>query len=202
MTLADLRSQMEAKVQSEYLERYRGIWTDAEIKRTASIVTVGAIKYGMLKVDNNTAVNFDINEWLRLDGDTGPYLQYVYARCRNILEKQANPATPPDPEASQAAVKEFLATGHQLVETIEQELLLALTRYFDALRQSAELLRPTFVATYLFELARTFNRFYEQCSIKESSGALRLSRLELVAATASVMAHGLDVLGIEAPERM
>jgi arginyl-tRNA synthetase len=87
-------------------------------------------------------------------------------------------------------------------EIAAQELMVHLSRYFDALKQAAELLRPAFVATYLFELAKMFNRFYEQCSIKDSEGDVRESRLALVRATARVMEHGLSVLGIEAPRRM
>lgn len=193
MKLSELRCLMEEKVKRDYLERYRGQWSEADIENTASVVTVGALKYGMLKVDNNTQVNFDLDEWLRLDGDTGPYLQYVHARCLNILEKQGA-------EGFDTQVPG--ETDLVYSETIEHQLVVNLNRYFDALRQGAELLRPTFVASYLFDLAKTFNRFYEQCSIKESSGAVRRSRLALVAATARVMEHGLGVLGIEAPSRM
>ncbi len=193
MKLAHLREMMEAKVKTDYLERYRNNWTDAEIDETAAMVAVGAIKYGMLKVDNSTQVNFDLDEWLRLDGDTGPYLQYVHARCLNILEKQA----------SQGAAAGASAPAHFVAQEIAaQELMVHLSRYFDALKQAAELLRPAFVATYLFELAKMFNRFYEQCSIKDSEGDVRESRLALVRATARVMEHGLSVLGIEAPRRM
>lgn len=192
MKLAHLRQMMESKVKTDYLERYRNNWSDAEIHETAAMVAVGAIKYGMLKVDNSTQVNFDLDEWLRLDGDTGPYLQYVHARCLNILEKQSSGV-----HEDFSSLQCFVAA-----ETAAQELLVHLTRYFDALKQAAELLRPTFVATYLFELAKAFNRFYEQCSIKDSEGEVRQSRLALVLATARVMEHGLGVLGIEAPRRM
>jgi arginyl-tRNA synthetase len=193
MKLFELKRLMEEKVTKDYLERYRSQWNDDDIQKTASLVTVGAIKYGMLKVDNNTQVHFDIAEWLRLDGDTGPYLQYVHARCLNILDKQAGTR-----EVSQGTH----SLAFDLTEDIEKDLLVRLARYFDALRQGAELLRPTFVAAYLFDLAKTFNRFYEQCSIKESAGDVRATRLALVAATAKVMERGLGVLGIPAPDRM
>jgi arginyl-tRNA synthetase len=70
LKLMDLKRDMESKVTADYLERYRGQWSDEDIRRTAEIVTIGALKYGMLKVDNNTQINFVRDEWLRLDTST------------------------------------------------------------------------------------------------------------------------------------
>lgn len=198
--LADLREQMEEKVKTTYLNRYHNAWTPEEINLTAEMVTRGALKYGMLKVDNNTPVNFDLNEWLRLDGDTGPYLQYVHARCLNILAKQEGAsAGNQDPKLPNGTESSNQTTYS---ESTERELLIQLIRYFDALKSAAEQLRPAFLSTYLYDLAKAFNRFYEACSIKESTGKVRSSRLELVRATAQVMEAGLGLLGMDAPQRM
>ena len=80
----DLIRNMEQSIREKYLEKYRGDWSDKEILDTAQMV--GAIKYGMLRVDNNRKIIFDMEEWLRLDGETGPYLQYVHARIHSLLE--------------------------------------------------------------------------------------------------------------------
>lgn len=185
--LNDVRSAMEAKVTSDYLERYRGIWADEQVKETAEHVTVGALKFGMLKVDNTTPVTFLLDEWLKLDGDTGPYLQYVHARCCTILDKQGLPEP-----ASQMVFS----------ETIEKVLIAQIARFNDYCLLSATQMRPSFIANFLIELARNFNRFYEACPIKSATGDLRNSRLLVVQATARVMAQGLALLGIPAPERM
>jgi arginyl-tRNA synthetase len=200
--LGDLKNQMEEKVKTTYLERYRNHWSAEEINLTAEKVTRGALKYGMLKVDNNTPVNFDLNEWLRLDGDTGPYLQYVHARCLNVLAKQTTELD--NLNATDAAFNTTANQGaHPLyAEPTERELLIHLIRYFEAVRNASEQLRPAILSTYLYDLAKNFNRFYEACSIKESTGPVRAARLDLVRSTARVMEAGLTLLGIDAPERM
>lgn len=199
--LADLRGQMEEKVKTTYLDRYWNDWTPEEINQTAEMVTRGALKYGMLKVDNNTPVNFDLNEWLRLDGDTGPYLQYVHARCLNILAKQDN-NTGSGAETSEEPNETTSPDQRVFGESTERELLIQIIRYFDALKSASDQLRPAFLSTYLYDLAKAFNRFYEACSIKESTGQVRAARLQLVRATARVMEAGLGLLGVDAPQRM
>lgn len=187
MKLHALRHAMEEKVTADYLERYRGEWSDEDIRKTAEIVTIGALKYGMLRVDNNTAITFMLSEWLRLDGDTGPYLQYVHARCKNILEKQGTP------EKSWNYVTEH---------AVENELVFMLSRFNATALQASTQLRPSIVSGYLFDLAKQFNRFYEQCPIRTSTGDLRNTRLAIVEATASTIREGLKLLGIPAPDRM
>lgn len=187
LRLLELRSAMENKVTQDYLERYRGNWTDAEIKETAKQVTIGALKYGMLRVDNSTQVTFVLEEWLKLDGDTGPYLQYMHARCCNILEKQGRPES---------------ASKIHLEADEERALLFHLTRFNEFAHQSAAQQRPSVISGYLFDLAKTFNRFYEACPIRSAEGDLRNSRLKLVEASARIMKEGLALLGIPAPSRM
>lgn len=187
LRLLELRSAMENKVTTDYLERYRGTWSDAEIAETAKMVTIGALKYGMLRVDNSTQVTFVLEEWLKLDGDTGPYLQYMHARCCNILEKQGQPQK----------------TGTFTIEADEERaLLFHLTRFNEFAHQSAQQQRPSVVAGYLYDLAKAFNRFYEACPIRTSEGDLRNSRLSLVQSSARIMKEGLALLGIPAPSRM
>jgi arginyl-tRNA synthetase len=187
LRLLELRTAMEQKVTQDYLERYRGNWSDSEIAETAKQVTIGALKYGMLRVDNSTQVTFVLEEWLKLDGDTGPYLQYMHARCCNILEKQGRPAE---------------VAGIVLDADEERILLFHLTRFNEFARQSAQQQRPSVISGYLFDLAKTFNRFYEACSIRTAEGDLRNSRLKLVEASARIMKEGLALLGIPAPSRM
>ena len=82
-----LLTSMERAIKDQYLNQYLGDWDQKEIDETARMVANGAIKYGMVRVDNNRKIVFDMKEWLKLDGETGPYLQYVYARIQSLLQK-------------------------------------------------------------------------------------------------------------------
>lgn len=187
MPLDTLRSTMENKVIAAYLENYRGDWPEEEIQQTAQSVALGALKYGFLRVDGNNVIRFVLNDWLKLDGDTGPYLQYVHARCASINKKLGR-------AGAQFETK--------LETAIESELLFFLGRFPNFALQSANTYRPSVVAGYLFDLCKLFNRFYTDCPIKTSEGAQRDTRLALVEATEKVLKQGLALLGIPAPDRM
>lgn len=185
--LNHLREQLEGKVKKDYLERYRGDWTDTQIEETARMVALGALKYGYLRVDGGTIVKFVLDDWLKLEGDTGPYLQYVHARCCSVIEKVGSP--------------DFLQPF--VFETeVERELLYFLGRFNHFALQAAREYRPSVVAGYLFDLCKQFNRFYKDCPVKTAEPPVRNSRLMLVQATALILHEGLGVLGIPAPERM
>src|SRR5262249_1826275 len=133
--LSQLRHTMERKVIDDYLENYRGDWTDEEISKTAKIIALGALKYGFLKVDSNVIIKFVMEEWLKLEGDTGPYLQYVHARCKSVLAKVGRPAQ----------------RTEVLLETpFEQELLVKLGTYNATALAAAEQNRPSVIAAYIF----------------------------------------------------
>ncbi len=187
LQLSDLKEKMEIKVTNEYLERYRGQWSDAEIELTAKNITIGALKYGMLRVDNNTQINFSLEEWLKLDGETGPYLQYVHARCSSILNKVGSP-------------KDNITFN--VTERNEEELIFLLSRFNDFAQQAAIQNRPSLTANYLYDLAKCFNRFYENCPIKNTEKSVKETRLSLVNCTKIIIFEGLKLLGIPSPSKM
>lgn len=185
--LSELRATMENKVIKDYLESYRGEWADADIDETAKIIALGALKYGFLKVDSNVIIKFVMDEWLKLEGETGPYLQYVHARCCSILEKVGKPTQ----------------YANVVLETdFEKELVVKLGEFNGVALQAANQYRPSAVSAFLFDLCRLFNRFYKECPIKTTEGAQKDTRLALVELTASVLRNGLALLGIKAPSRM
>ena len=186
--LAPLRADLEKTVRENYLARYEGEWSPEAIHNTARDVAIGALKYGLLKVDNNTQITFIRSEWLRLDGETGPYLQYVHARCCQILEKQKSVAV--------------ANSGVKISEQAEKELVLGLGRLPILIAKAATENRPHIVAGALFDLAKSFNRFYESCSIKDAEGEVRITRIKLVKGTAQAIRQGLTLLGIPALEKM
>ncbi|MDO5682172.1 MAG: arginine--tRNA ligase [Propionibacteriaceae bacterium] len=162
---------------------------DAAEENAAPEVALAAIKYADLSSGLQKDYVFDPERMTKTTGDTGPYLQYAHARCNQILR---------------AAEAEDLAVGPITLvdEPAEQTLAMALSRFGEVVDQLAAELQPHKLCTYLFELATAYSSFYEQCPVLKSDGDVRASRLGLVAATRDVLAHGLGLLGIVAPERM
>jgi arginyl-tRNA synthetase len=185
--LADLRKVMEDKVTLDHLAEYHGTWSEADINKTAEVVTLGALKYGFLHVDGNSVIKFMLEEWLKLDGDTGPYLQYVHARCQSLLEKVGRPA------------EKF---NLKFETSFEEELLVHLGRFNQSALHAAEGYRPAAISGYLLELCKLYNRFYKECPVRTSEGDLKDSRLALVEASARILRTGLALLGIPSPDRM
>ena len=187
--LMELIHHMEKKIKDDYLQKYKGIWTDQEIEQTADVIANGAIKYGMIRIDNIRKIVFDLDEWLKLDGETGPYLQYVHARIASLCKKL---------EFDSDSKVEWGA----LEKPQEINLLLKLNTFNNIVEQSCLGLKPSTLCTYLFELGKLFNSFYAECPIGSAPSPLKETRLLLAHITGLTMKKGLELLGIEAPERM
>lgn len=198
-----LRERMTRHLTDNYLAKYRGDWPAEEIERAAHLVALGAIKFGMLARDVNQKIVFDMEAWLAVEGDTGPYLQYSTARAGSILRKAAERGKPLDPQAL-AAEDRVRAAGEALVEPEEWALVLALADLGPVTHRAAQSLRPSVLCTYLLELAKAINRFAnaKSCRVVDSEGAVLDGRLMLVTAAREAMAWGLRNLGIQAPVRM
>ncbi len=194
-----LREQMTARITELHLEKFRGQWTDAEIEQAAHEVALGAIKYGMLARDVNQKIVFDMEAWLDVRGNTGPYLQYTHARACSIIRECA--AQAPITNVGQHT-PEAVAACALLTTTEERELRNGLDRFAPTVKVAADELRPSVLCTYLYELCKQFNRFYLACKVKGSPEPLRTGRLLLVQASIAVLAEGLGLLGIPAAKRM
>lgn len=190
IALMDLVQKMEDSIIANYLEKYRGEWTDQEIAETATMIANGAIKYGMLRMDNNRKIVFDMDEWLKLDGETGPYLQYVHARLNSLLLKGE-------------PVNIHQVKFELLNNKLEVQLLLKLNQFQDTVMKSVEGLKTLNLCTYLYDLGKSFNSFYAECSVMNAeSEDLKQARMALCYSVKEVMAKGLSLLGIQAPEKM
>jgi arginyl-tRNA synthetase len=184
-----LVDQMKAHVKSEYLSRYTGEWSAEEVELVADNVAKGAIKYGMLRQDTNKKIVFDMNEWLKLDGESGPFIQYSYARINSLLKK------------FKLAEDDFNA--ELLAHASEIKLMQHLMNFNSVVLASAEAYKPASLCTYLYDTAKKFNAFYHDCPIGTAdSEELRQARLALAAATGQILKNGLSLLGIPVPERM
>lgn len=188
--LMDLVNQMKNHVKKEYLSRYAGEWTTEEVESVADAVAQGAIKYGMLRQDTNKKIVFDMNEWLKLDGESGPFIQYSYARIRSIISKvEVNDVGSFD--------------GSLLSHPAEIKLMQHLMNFNSIVLSAAENYKPALVCTYLYDTAKKFNVFYHECSIgKAETEELKKARLALASATAAILKQGLALLGIPVPNRM
>jgi len=146
---------------------------------------LGAIKYAFLKNRVGPDVIFDPHESVGLQGNSGPYLQYSHARAMSILAKISG---------------DYLSTPLEGIEVGERSLLVKMTEYEDVIERATEQLAPHLVCTYLYELAQTFNRFYENSRIVDDPREAIRGRL--VSAYAGILKSGLTLLGIQAPDHM
>lgn len=157
--------------------------------RVAELVGVGALKYADLSSDRIKDYVFDWDRMLAFEGNTGPYLQYAHARMASIERKARDEGVERGPI--------------RLTEEAERRLALELSELEPVLLSVADTLQPHRLTTYLFALATAFTTFYESCPVlRAETPELRASRLSLCFATRRVLALGLDLLGMGAPERM
>ena len=163
----------------------------------ARAVGVGAVKYADLSNDRAKDYVFDLDRMLAMDGNTGPYLQYAHVRARSIARRAAAESSPgatsgPTPEPTVV-----------VTEPAERALVLQLLALEGVVQATAESLQPHRLTTYLFDLATAFTSFFEHCPVlRADTPDQRASRLRLTDLTARTIRLGLDLLGIEAPERM
>ncbi len=180
---------MEEHVKTNYLSRYKDEWSQEDVNQVASQVAKGAIFYGMLRMDTNKKIVFDMNEWLKLDGESGPFIQYSHARISSLGRKFPRTGT--------------TANWALLQHASERQVMQSLFNFNTAVAQAAENFKPAAICTYLYELAKSFNVFYHECPIgMEKDEALRDARLALTAAVGQTLKQGLGVLGMPAPEKM
>ena len=187
--LVTLVEKMKAHVKTQYLARYADEWSADEIETVADTVAKGAIKYGMLRQDTNKKIVFDMDEWLKLDGESGPFIQYSYARINSLLKKFGQNGV------------DF--NGELLIHNTEIKLMQHLMNFNGVIVASAENYKPAALCTYLYDTAKKFNAFYHDCPIGNVEDTeLRKARLALSAAVGLVLVNGLSLLGIPVPERM
>lgn len=188
--IMELIHRMEEHVKTQYLSRYENEWSKEEITDVAEKVAKGAIRYGMLKMDTNKKIVFDIAEWLRLDGESGPFIQYSYARIASLGRKfNFTPANN--------------TSWELLTHKTEHALMQSLMNFNAGIAQASENFRPAAICSYLYELAKKFNAFYHDCPIGHvEDESLKQARLALSAATGAALKQGMALLGIPAPEKM
>ncbi|MDE6310872.1 MAG: arginine--tRNA ligase [Muribaculaceae bacterium] len=175
---------------SEQLGKLDGL-SEAERADIAEIVGLGALKYFLLKVDPRKNITFNPKESIDFNGNTGPFIQYTYARIRSVLRR--------------AAEAGFAGGDYSAVEPGEKEsdLIQRLADYPAVLAEAGRTYSPALVANYVYDLVKQYNQFYHDCPIlKEENAGVRSLRLAISDATARIVADGMQLLGIRVPERM
>lgn len=186
--LEDLIREATARALAVVREKNPDLSEEVKLK-IAQAVGIGAIKYPMLARENTKVVTFDWQSALDFNGQAAPYIQYAYVRAGSILRKAGQPLP------QEAKVTEPLTPQ-------EVELINLISRLPAEVQRSANELRPLWIATYAYELAKAFNDFYTQCPVLQAEETVRNFRLRLTAATRQAIANSLTLLGITAPQAM
>jgi arginyl-tRNA synthetase len=187
--LKDVLDEAEERAMTIVTEKNPDLPEDQR-RLIARAVGIGAVKYYDLARDRGSDFVFDWDKMLAMDGNTAPYLQYAYARIRSIFRK-ANQ----NPDAL-AGKRVLLETPHEL--SLAKHVL----RLGEMIELVARELKPHHLCNYLYELAKRFSAFYENCPVLQSAEPMRSSRVILSDITARTLALGLDLLGIDHPEQM
>ena len=167
--------------------------TPSEAEEIARIVGLGALKYFILKVDARKNMTFNPKESIDFNGNTGPFIQYTYARIRSVLRKAAEQGI---------SLPDTLHTGIELSEK-EEGLVQMLADFSAVVRQAGNDYLPSLIANYCYNLVKEYNQFYHDFSIlREENADVKAFRLALSAEVAKIVRLGMGLLGIEVPERM
>ena len=166
---------------------------EQEVREISRIVGLGALKYFILKVDARKNMTFNPKESIDFNGNTGPFIQYTYARIRSILRK-----------AAEAGLEiPAVIPNHVALSEKEKNLIQLLADFAVTVKQAGDDYLPSVIANYCYDLTKEYNQFYHDFSIlREENPDVKMFRLALSANVAKVIKLGMGLLGIELPERM
>jgi arginyl-tRNA synthetase len=186
----DLMAEMEttAKEQTEAMGKVDAFSKEDKVALYHTI-GMGALKYFLLKVDPKKRLLFDPNESVDFQGHTGPFIQYTHARIKSVLSRADY----------QVGIKPTVTE----LAGVERDLIVLLDKYPETVKEAAKGYSPAVIANYVYELAKTYNKFYHEKSILQAEDEdSKQFRLALSASSAKVISKGMKLLGIEVPERM
>ncbi|MFH1390889.1 MAG: arginine--tRNA ligase [Candidatus Diapherotrites archaeon] len=185
ITYAELFNTIFEKTHKETKSRHKN-WNEKKISENAKKIALASIKFGMLAHDKNKVIVFNWEKATSLEGETGPFIQYSYARAKSILKK-----------AKKTKSKSFSLTHEK-----EKELISILANYESKVKEAKESLSPHKIAYYLIELASAFNSFYHEVRVLDAEKEIIGARVALVESVSQVLKNGLNLLNIQAIEEM
>ena len=187
----DLVAEMveTAKQKTEALGKIND-FSEQEKNELYTNIGLGALKYFLLKVEPKKRLLFDPSESIDFQGNTGPFIQYTHARIKSLLSK--------------AGYKPAKSIEQGALNATELDMIMLLAKYPSELSNAAKAYSPAFLANYLYELAKLFNKFYHEVPpiVKEEDANVKQHRLNICRLTADVLKAGTKILGINVPERM
>jgi len=176
------------KAKEETIRRNPGI-IGKDLERTSEEIAISAMRYSLIKNDLDKELKFDMKDSLSLDGNSGPYLQYAYARCCRLVEK--------------SNIDSFSADASYLSDLIEYRLIKHLSKYTIVIQDTIKNMEPKLIALYAYDLATMFNLFYEKLPIlKEKNAKISQARISLVEAIRRILNIFISFVGITPLERM
>lgn len=185
----ELMDEMIATARKMSEGRLKGV-PEEEMDDVYRIIGLGALKYFILKVDPRKNMLFNPQESIDFNGNTGPFVQYTYARIRSVLRKRDEADAATDITAYEPNEKEI-------------EIIQRIADFPSVVSEAGRTYSPALIANYVFELAKGYNQFYHDYSIlKEENGVARAFRLHLSRTVADIIRRGFSLLGVEVPERM
>lgn len=185
----ELMDEMIATARKMSEGRLKGV-PEEEMDDVYRIIGLGALKYFILKVDPRKNMLFNPQESIDFNGNTGPFVQYTYARIRSVLRKSDEADATTDITAYEPNEKEI-------------EIIQRIADFPSVVSEAGRTYSPALIANYVFELAKGYNQFYHDYSIlKEENGVARAFRLHLSRTVADIIRRGFSLLGVEVPERM
>ena len=188
--LADLFKEAESKGESVVEEKNPELPED-EKKKIAKAVGIGALKYSDLSQNRTSNIDFSWEKALSFDGNTAPYLQYSYARVQSIKRK-----------AAEKGITLDFNSEIKIESDIERSIAASIAKFPECVEKAAELYKPNFIADHIFDLVQKFGTFYNSTPILKAEPEQMQSRILLAEAVAQTVRTGLDLLGIETPEKM
>ena len=177
-----------ARLTTEELGKVEG-FTEFELDNLYRTISLGALKYFILKVDPKKKMMFDPKESIDFNGHTGPFIQYTYTRIKSILRKSEN-----------LTDENFDSLS---IQSVEKEIIRFIYDFEAIIAEAGKAYSPALLANYIYEFTKLYNRFYHECQIlKEENSQIRNFRLHLSKASAQVLYNAMSILGITMPERM
>ncbi|HDQ22341.1 MAG TPA: arginine--tRNA ligase [Candidatus Uhrbacteria bacterium] len=191
VTYNEVKAAALAKVINETRQRHPK-WPEKKVNDTAMAIVIAALKFGMLKSSNNKIITFDIDEALDVNGMTGPYLQYTYARLNSIFVKSRKTCLG----------AKINLDYKNLATNIEKELVSDLLNYPQVILETQKTNDPSALTHYLYKLAQDFNTFYHKLPVIKAAAEVQAARFELLKAIKQVLSNGMELLGLTVLEEM